>query len=274
MFSGVWLRIVAFVLIFGLLMLFLVPYAKKVERKNAAATAQAEHDRTAAQEQFAPEKRKDRALIAFASIVGAGILTVLCSAFVPVLQSLNMVIVAVMFLVAGVVSCVLFGIEARVFFVTFGKGVLNILPAVAMILMASSIRYTLEQAHILDTILHSAVVIADGMPRWVIILYVYAFVLVINFFVPSGSAKAFMLIPIIVPLAQMFGVSAQLCVLAFAFGDGFSNVIYPTDPVFLVSLGAADVSFGEWFRWGWKFQLANLVLTSGILLLGFAVGYC
>ena len=94
-----------------------------------------------------------------------------------------------------------------------------------------------------------------------------------NFFIPSGSAKAFMLIPLIVPLAKVFNISAQLCVIAFAFGDGFSNVFYPTNPALLISLGLADVSYTDWFKWSIKFQILNLILTSGILMLGLAVGY-
>ena len=94
-----------------------------------------------------------------------------------------------------------------------------------------------------------------------------------NFFIPSGSAKAFMLIPLIVPMAQIFGLSAQLCVVAFAFGDGFSNVFYPTNPVLLISLGLADVSYSKWVKFSWKFQLMNIILTSAILLFGLAVGY-
>ena len=104
-------------------------------------------------------------------------------------------------------------------------------------------------------------------------MFIYAIVLGMNFFIGSGSAKAFLLIPLIVPIAQIFGISSQLCILAFAFGDGFSNVFYPTNPVLLISLGLAGVSYGEWFKWSWKFQALNLMLTSGILLMGLAVGY-
>ena len=74
-------------------------------------------------------------------------------------------------------------------------------------------------------------------------------------------------------MAQIFGVSVQLCIVAFAFDDGFSNVFYPTNPALLISLGLADTSYGKWFKWSWKFQALNLVLTSLILLLGYAVGY-
>ena len=95
-----------------------------------------------------------------------------------------------------------------------------------------------------------------------------------NFFISSGSAKAFLLMPLIVPLAQMFGISSQLCVVAFAFGDGFSNVFYPTNAALLISLGLADMSYGKWVKYSWKFQMLNLLLTSGLLLLGLTVGYC
>ena len=94
-----------------------------------------------------------------------------------------------------------------------------------------------------------------------------------NFFIPSGSAKAFLLIPLIAPMSQIFGLSMQLCIVAFAFGDGFSNVFYPTNAALLISLGLADVSYGKWARYSWKFQLMNLILTSALLLFGLAVGY-
>ena len=215
----------------------------------------------------------DRALICFAGILGVGIVTILCSGFIPALQDYTMIIVEVMFLVAGIVSVLVSGMKPAALGRSSLDGVISILPAVAMILMASSIKYTLEEASVLDTILHGAVGLAEAMPKWSVILFVYLIVLVMNFFIPSGSAKAFMLIPLIVPIAQVFGISTQLCIVAFAFGDGFSNVFYPTNPALLISLGLAKTSYGEWFRWSWKFQTLNLILTSAILLFGLAVGY-
>ena len=94
-----------------------------------------------------------------------------------------------------------------------------------------------------------------------------------NFFIGSGSAKAFMLIPIIIPIAQAFGLSGQLCILAFAFGDGFSNAFYPTNAANLIALSLADTSYNKWAKHSLPFQLCNLVLTSLILLLGLSIGY-
>ena len=146
------------------------------------------------------------------------------------------------------------------------------LPAVVMILMASSIKFTLQTAGVLDVIVAAAVRAASALPGWAVILFIYLFVLIMNFFIASGSAKAIMLMPLLVPLAEPFGISAQLVVVAYAFGDGFSNTFYPTNPALLISLGLADTGYAEWFRHSGKFQLANLVLTSLLLLLGLALG--
>ena len=257
MFSGIGNRLLCFVLIYLLLLGFLRRYAKRIERP--AEQLQKEDDA------FSPEK--NRGLWAFAGILGAGIALVLCSAVVPALQDLTMIIVAVMFLAAGVAAVLLSGMTVKELGGHFLAGLLSILPAVLMILMASSIKFTMEEAGILDTLLHAAVQTASVLPKWVVILFLYFLVLAMNFFISSGSAKVFLMMPLILPMAEIFGISAQLCVSAFAFGDGFSNVFYPTNPVLLISLGLADVSYGKWVKWSLPFQLLNLLLTS-LLLLG------
>ena len=264
MFSGAWMRILSFVLIYLLLLAFIQHYAKKIEMplQNISVTTQ-----------FTASPVMDRGIGWFIGLMGIGIALVLCSGFISALQDYTMVIVSVTFLAAGISSCLVSGMSKQSFAKAFGSGIIGIFPAVLMILMASSIKYTLEEACILDTILHGAVLLAETLPKWAVILFIYLIVLAMNFFISSGSAKAFMLIPLIVPIAQIFDISPQLCIIAFAFGDGFSNVFYPTNAALLISLGLADVSYGDWFKWSWKFQTLNLLLTSALLLFGLAIGY-
>ena len=208
----------------------------------------------------------------FAGIMCGGILLVLSSVVLTFLQDITMIIVAVTFLVAGIVAVVATGRGGNIP-MTFLGGVSGVFAAVFMILMANSIKYTMVEGNILNPILQGMVDTASILPGWMVILFIYLIVLVLNFFISSGSAKAFLLMPLIIPIAETFGISAQLCIVAFAFGDGFSNVLYPTNPVLLISLGLADVDYGKWFKWSWKFQILNLLLTSGLLLLGLAIGY-
>lgn len=264
MFSGIWLRVVSFLVVYILLLFFLRSHAKKIEQPLSGDLAG---------EDFCPSASMDRALALFGGLLGLGILLVLSSSFITALQDYTMVIVAAMFLAAGLASTLAAGMSPGKLGSSFFNGLVSVLPAVLMILMASSIKYTLTEAKILDTILYYAVAAAGTLPRWVVILFLYLVVLVMNFFIPSGSAKAFLLMPLILPVAQIFELSPQLCVMAYAFGDGFSNVLYPTNPVLLISLGLAGVSYGRWFKWTWKFQAVILICTSLLLLFGLAVGY-
>jgi len=236
MFSGMWFRAAAFLLIYGLLLTFLYCYARRIEKSIETVSI------VSAAGAFKRDRQMDKGITCFVSIVGFGIALVLSSIWFTVLQDYTMIIVAVMFLVGGVSAVILSGFGVKKLGSTFWNGLVSILPAVLMILMANSIKYTMTEGGILDVILHGAVGVAQGLPRWAVILFIYLIVLAMNFFIPSGSAKAFLMMPLIVPVAQAFGISAQLCVVAYAFGDGFSNAFYPTNPVLLISLGLADVN--------------------------------
>ncbi len=263
MFSGMWMRVLSFLLVYALLTVFLFRYAKRVERPAETGGLELA---------FTENQRMDRGLIWFIVLMCVGIATVLSSVFVTALQSYTMIIVAVTFLVAGMIASVVSGNCKKPLYI-FGNGTVSVLPAVLMILMANSIKYTMTEGNILNPLLNEAITIAQTLPRWSVILFIYLIVLIMNFFVSSGSAKAFLLMPLIVPVAKAFGISAQLCIVAYAFGDGFSNVFYPTNPVLLISLGLADVSYGKWVKWSVKFQLLNVILTSFILLVGLIIGY-
>ena len=275
MFSGAWMRLIAFVLIYLLLMIFIRGRAKRMDAASESPGgkgADADIIRLSSYD-AASTAALSKGLKLFALILGAGILLVLCSSFLTFLQDYTLVITALAFLAAGLAASLAAGLKGRRMLATFWSGVKSIFPAVLMILMAASIKFTLSEAGVIDLMLDRAVSSAAGLPKWTVILFIYLIVLVLNFFIASGSAKAIMLIPLIVPLAQAFGISPQLCILAFAFGDGFSNVFYPTNPALLISLGLADVGYTQWFRWSWKFQFSNLILTSGLLLLGLFIGY-
>ena len=262
MFSGIWFRLISFALVYALLVWFLTRYAKKIEQplqENQVYVT-------------ATDAKMDKALKVFLCIMAGGILLVLSSVFISFLQDLTMIIVAVTFLAAGLISSKM-SCRLGNLFQTFWNGMISIFPAVFMILMANSIKYTLVEGNVLDTLLQAAITIAGTLPSWSVILFIYLIVLVMNFFISSGSAKAFLLMPLIVPVAEAFGISAQLCIVAFAFGDGFSNVMYPTNAVLLIALGISGVDYGKWLKWSLPFQVINIVLTSMLLLLGFAIGY-
>ncbi len=265
MFSGIAFRLLTFAVIYVVLIVFLTRYAKKIEKKGSATELQPVI--------FTKDKRMEHGLRAFSITLGCGVLLIIGSPLLPFLQGIIMPVIALVFLIAGLLSSTLCGMKGKRMAGFFKDGAVSILPAVLLILMASSIKYTLTEANVLDTILYKATAVMQGLPQGAAILFLYLIVLAMNFFISSGSAKAFLLMPLLTPMADLCGISRQLTVLAFAFGDGFSNVFYMTNPVLLISLGLAGIGYGKWARWSWKFQFVILLITSGILLLASAVGY-
>ena len=88
----------------------------------------------------------------------------------------------------------------------------------------------------------------------------------INIFIPSASAKAAVTMPIMAPFSDLIGVSRQATVLAFQFGDGFTNMITPCSGVLLAVLSVAKISYEKWFRFIWKFILFLIVIGFILLL--------
>ncbi len=102
-------------------------------------------------------------------------------------------------------------------------------------------------------------------------MMVYMLALFMNFFITSASAKSLIMMPILAPLSDIVGLTRQVTCLAFQFGDGFSNEIYPTNPITLISIGLAGVSYPKWFKWTVWLQLAVLAITVGFLFIAVAI---
>ena len=152
-------------------------------------------------------------------------------------------------------------------------GMTGIAPSIPLILMAASIKHIVAQGGSMDTILHSASLAFSQTSPLTAVLMVYVVALIIEFFVASGSAKAFLLMPILLPLSDLVGLTRQVTVTAYCFGDGFSNLAYPTNPVLLISLGLTVVSYPRWIRWTVKLWLGVLLVTVVFLGIGVAIRF-
>jgi uncharacterized ion transporter superfamily protein YfcC len=96
---------------------------------------------------------------------------------------------------------------------------------------------------------------------------------VLNFFVPSGSGQAALVMPLLAPLSDLLGLTRQTAVLAFQLGDGLTNIIIPTSASLVACLGAARIDWGVWLRFVWRLQLWLFALASMFVLTAVALGY-
>ena len=199
--------------------------------------------------------------------------TILTISLTRTFADYSMPIIAIIFLIAGFGSGLVAKMPLKGCLKAFGSGVAGILPGVVLILMAMAVKHIIVSGGIMDTILYGASTIIGESSGYGAAALIYLFTLGMNFFIGSATAKAFLLMPLLAPLADLAGISRQLAVQAFAFGDGFSNMIYPTNAVLLIALGVAGLSWPDWFKKTWLLQVAVLVLTMGLLMIGVLTGY-
>jgi uncharacterized ion transporter superfamily protein YfcC len=279
MFSGAGLRVVLFVVVYALLVAFLTRYARKIERNPKASPVYTEDENVRGKyEAFRPDSgaaidpRMKRAGI-FLAVFFALILAVLvASPFVPALSDLALPLTGMLFVVGGVGAGLISGAGKGVWRAAW-EGFLGILPAVPLLLMAASVRYIVAWGGILDTILYGASTIFQGTSPFAAGLIIYALTLVLELFITSGSAKALLLIPILMPLADLVGVNRQIAVSAYAFGDGFSNLVYPTNAALLITLSLTVIPYTKWVKFLLGLWFMVILATVAFLAVAVLIDY-
>ena len=148
----------------------------------------------------------------------------------------------------------------------FMDGMKDILSAAVVVGLAAGIIEILESGKIIDTILHSMATGMQGFGKLASVEVMYAIQTAINIFIPSGSAKAAITMPIMAPFSDYIGVSRQATIMAYQFGDGFTNMITPTSGVLIAVLGIARIPYEKWFKWVLPFMII-LIITGALLLI-------
>ena len=170
-----------------------------------------------------------------------------------------------LFLAMGILSGFAAGKGANDVAKLFIEGAKDILSAALVVGLAGGIIIILQEGHIIDPILHSLASLMENAGKMAATSIMYVIQTLINLIIPSSSAKAALTMPIMAPFSDVIGLSRQVTVMAYQFGDGFTNMITPTSGVLIGALGIARIPFDKWFRFFWKFLLFLIIL--GFLLL-------
>ena len=147
----------------------------------------------------------------------------------------------------------------------FLDGVKDILSAAIVVGLAGGIIIILQDGKVIDSILYYLSQSMEGMGKIASVSIMYAIQTVINVVIPSGSAKAALTMPIMAPFSDLIGISRQATVMAFQFGDGFTNMITPTSGVLIAVLGVAKIPYEKWVKW--ITPLMIILIITGLLLL-------
>jgi uncharacterized ion transporter superfamily protein YfcC len=173
--------------------------------------------------------------------------------------------ICALFLALGIASGIAAGYSSDNIAKEFVAGAKDIFSAALIIGFAAGIIVILKNGKVIDPMLNSMAQALDGSGRVGALGGMYGIQTFINLFIPSASAKAAVTMPIMAPFSDMIGVSRQATVMAFQFGDGFTNMITPCSGVLMAVLSVARIPYGRWFGFIWKFIL--LLIVIGFLLL-------
>jgi uncharacterized ion transporter superfamily protein YfcC len=173
--------------------------------------------------------------------------------------------IAALFFAMGIASGLAVGYGGNQQVKLFLDGVRDIVSAALVVGLAGGIIVILEDGKVIDTILYRLASSLHEVGRIQAVGTMYVIQTVINLVIPSGSAKAALTMPIMAPFSDLIGLSRQATVMAFQFGDGFTNMITPTSGVLIGALGVAKIPYDKWLRWVWPLILIFFIL--GFLLL-------
>ena len=271
LFSGMGYRLFCWVFFTSLLVVFVLVYARALRLRSgtgevgalrpvgASYSTVGERSRTTVQEPPEPLSRRQRwILIVLLLTVVALVVGVTCFEwYMPEITGL--------FLAMGILCAAIAGFSADRTVKELMAGAKDILSAALVVGFASGIIVILQDGKVIDSILHSMQEGLDGGGDVGSLSAMYGIQAVINFLIPSATAKAAITIPVMAPFADMTGVSRQAMVLAFQFGDGFTNMVTPTSGVLMAALAMARIPYSKWVRWIWKMVVVLLVI--GLLLL-------
>lgn len=173
--------------------------------------------------------------------------------------------IATLFMAMGIASGLAINKSADEIAKLFLEGVKDILSAAIIVGLAGGIIVVLEDGGIIDSILYGLSKAMGNFGNIASVGVMYVIQTIINIVIPSGSAKAAITMPIMAPFSDLIGISRQATVMAFQFGDGFTNMITPTSGVLIAVLGVARIPYHKWVKWVWPLILTVVIL--GFLLL-------
>lgn len=166
------------------------------------------------------------------------------------------------FLILGVVTALIGRIGPSLMAKEFVIGARDLTETALLVGVARGIALIMEDGQILHTIVNALSIPLGTVGPELAAVGMMIMQTILNLFVPSGSGQAFVTMPLMAPLSDILGISRQIAVQAFLFGDGFANMIVPTNAVLMGILGMAGVPYDKWFRFCFPLLLKIIALAA------------
>lgn len=265
-YSGLWYRAISFVVIFIASYIYLMIYANKIKKDPTKSVMYGYESKYEAFDHDVPKFD--------AKLIRAGIVFILILGFLifgTVKFGFDFPEIAATFVALGIFVGLAYGLSLNKIFEYFGEGMKELFYAAMVMLFARAILHIMQEAMVIDTVIHGLAGLVTGYTPKVTAILLLFMQSIINFLVPSGSGQATITIPIIVPLADMAGVTRQVACLVSQFGDGFSNFIYPTNGSLIAILMVAGIPYNRWAKFFLPLFIIIMILCSVLAVIAVSI---
>ena len=271
--KGMWFRVLTLIIVYLLLLGFVFLHIRKIEKNKEKVTENlinSNNDGVVPNEITYDNKIFYSNLIFLLSIL----FTIIVFTLIPALSGYTVVGLIIVFLFGGlIVGNINAKGDFKTVLVSFKKGIVSVLPAILLVLMASSIKYILVEGQIIDTITNYMIEATANKPTIMAIFVILVLVLILEFFISSSTAKAIIVMGVLGGLIGNINVSKELLVLIYTYGDGFTNTLFPTSPVLLIALSLTGMSYFKWLKKSSILFIILSVLVIGFLLCAYLINY-
>lgn len=258
---------VMYVIVFGMTVL----YIKKI-RKDPTASLTYEHDK---QRRISADlnvgSTNNRIIIIYSIFLLAALVLIIISSSVAALRDCTVVILIIYFLVFGIAAGAAASKDLRSVLKSFGRGFVGALPTLVFIALASSVKYIFDEASTMPTIVWQINKLTAGKNAFVVAAVIYLIILVLEYFISSSTAKAILVMGIL--SVTSVGLSKTMLVLIYTFADGYTNLIFPTSPVLLISLSMIGVDYFKWIKKSVPLFAVNLLAVVAFVVIGILIKY-
>lgn len=271
MFSGIEFRLVVFAVIMSITTAYIMRYAAKV-KKDPSKSIMRGIDVTSLQKDYTQEMNTKMTT----NQVGA--LLILAGTFGVVIygmSAMNWKIndMSAAFALSGLLAGIVCRMDANSIVQAFINGVKGSVTGALIIGVARGVQWVLETGMLVDPAIHAMSVPLQSLPNWASAIGIFVVVTFINALIPSGSGKAVALMPMLIPLSDLVGITRQTAVLAYQFGDGISNLLWFTYGTMLIFLSAGKITITRWYRFIVPLLSIVFIVAAVFLVVAVKIGY-
>ena len=268
LFSGIGFRAAGLVVFYIIGLIGLYTYCRKI-KKNPTLSLMSEEYMNQKQEDHTEGMEEMNIRRALGLLVFLGIIIV--QGFGCIRLGWSFAQIAGIYVIMGILLSIIFRFGPSEACQLFCKGAVRVFAAAFAVGLAQSVVVLMNQACIMDTIVHGMSQLLENRSAILALLIIFVFVTLFNFLVVSGSGKAVIIMPILQPLGKILNINQQVLVLTYQYGDGITNSFWPGSS--LVQLSMCGVDYGSWIKFCWKIYLGFIVSAFVLVMIAYGIGY-